>query len=335
MQQHTATLVPATEQEIGFEPATGTWTAYYDGVAIQQGSTSPVEARAARDAYIVNHRRHHQALPTSELLTAQEEVEPVGVPVDSLAIHAPVGPYPDWKIAPDTLNIAYALFLKKYGSQPKIMERAARALGLARSTDHWIIPEEGVVWVRGSRAQEWYIVGKPSPEDTTCDCTKQRQTAEGEVLSQQPCKDQTHWHHHNLGLCKHAICRELLRLAQHLSRGAIPTPDATVTLPARLFGLALSIASLGDGNAITIEIRDSTLQIGGQQSHQVQLACEAGEGHGAIAVSHAVLCQLWDELRPRAIVLREEPLLCHLDTARSELRVAGPGLDLAIPGRAL
>ncbi|GAB4200621.1 MAG: hypothetical protein OHK0022_21870 [Roseiflexaceae bacterium] len=342
----TATTATTPDRKIGYDKDTRTWTAYYQGEPIQFGCATPSEAQAARDAYLASHRRHHGALPTGEPLASQTEPEPAttpdDLPIDPLTLYAPDGPYPDWEIAPDALERAYALFVGSFGDQPKVMDRAAKALALARDPDAWSIPEPGVLRVRGSRANQQYLVRDVPLEDQTAsvrDCTQQRLDAEGTVLHEQPCPDQATrtWVHG--GQCKHTICRELIRLAQHLSRGAQATPatpEATVTLSGHLLGLALSIAYLAPAGtaAITIEIHDATLRVSAEGAHQVQLACEAGEGHGALQLTLDVLQQLWADLRPQLPTLRTEALLCHLDRQRGELHLAGPGLDLAVPGRA-
>jgi hypothetical protein len=233
---------------------------------------------------------------------------------------------------------AFALFLAEYGDRPKVMERAARALDLARDPDAWSVPEPGVLRVRGSRANQEYLVRDLPVEGESAsmrDCTQRKlDPSDDKVLEEQPCPDHTSRTHVHGGLCKHLICRELVRLAQHLSAAQATTEEASVTLTGQAFGLAFGIARLADNAVITIHIYDATLKIAAGDAHAVQLRCDDGSGHGALALEAEVFQQFWSALRPQLRLLREEPLICALDRERATLRLIGPHLDLTVPGQA-
>jgi len=341
--QPTATNTDLDLRRVTFNKADRTWTAAYGDLVVKDGCARPSEAEQALDDYVFQHLRRHHTLPVTETHVSEADApetqgeDTPDAPLDPLTLFAPVGPFPGWPIADGTLERAYALLLAEYGDRPKVMERAARALDLARDADAWSVPEPGVLCVRGSRPNQDYLVRDLPVEggsDTMRDCTQQQLDASDQtVLKEQPCPDHTSRTHVHGGLCKHLICRELIRLAQHLSAAQATTEEASVTLTGQAFGLAFGIARLADNAAITIQIHDDTLKIAAGDAHTVQLRCDDGSGHGALALEAEVFQQFWSTLRPQLRDLREEPLICTLDRERAQLRLIGPHLDLAVSGQ--
>jgi hypothetical protein len=342
MQQQTTST---QDQPIRFNDSTERWAAYVGTTCVGDDFASPAEAQQARADYLILHPEEQPAPDTEEqnalaIAALDEALEGTGE-THPLTLFAPIGLIPGLPITDGMLERAYAQFLAEYGDKPKVMDRAYRALTLAQNKDAWEIPQPGVLRVRGSRPNQRYLVRDLRMEDqtdTVRDCTQQHLDSDSNVLKQFPCPDHAGRMELHGGLCKHLICRELIRLAQIFSRMAAATSataEAMVTLPTGFLGSMLSLVCFSGEDHISLTIDQSVLRVELGGKHAVQLTAETGDGHCAMVFTRDVLHRLWTDLRPQLIQQREARAVCHIDRAQATLCVAGPGFQLSCPGRVL
>lgn len=342
MQQQTAST---QDQPIRFNESSERWAAYIGTICVGEHFASPAEARQAQADYLVLHPEAQIAPDTEEqiaLATAalDEALEGTGE-THPLTLFAPIGLIPGLPIIDGMLERAYAQFLAEHGDKPKVMERAYRALTLALDKDAWDIPEPGVLRVRGSRPNQRYLVRNLPMEDqtdTVRDCTQQHLDSDSNVIKRFPCPDHAGRMELHGGLCKHLICRELIRLAQIFSRmaeAAFATRTAMATLRGGLFETALSLACISGETDILVEIHQTALRVESGGKHATHLTAQAGDGRCTITLTPEVVQTIWSNLRPRLIQQRDLLLTCEIDRAQATLCVAGPGFQLSYPGRVL
>jgi hypothetical protein len=339
-----------SKQEIGFDPDTERWYAHVGDVLVGDDFLSPAAAQRARDDYLILHPQVQPA-PVAEEVIAQSRallaaaLEAAG-DTDPLTLYASVGPFPGLPIAPGALKRAYALVLMDHGDERAVMERARRALALAEDPDAWSIPESGVLCVRGSRPNQVYLVRTVPIEDqneTIRECTQlQLDPSDNKmVLKEQPCPDHAKRVAATANLCKHLICRELIRLAQLLTYAAqatTATTTAEATLTAELVGSALNMACISKEPYIQVEIDQALLRVEVGGKHATQLTAQEGDGHCTIQLSLEVVHDLWGRLR--SWLLQEQArtpfATCYIDREQATLSILGDD-DFAIccPGRVL
>lgn len=323
---------------INYSPEQNSWYCFVDGQIVAEDFPSPIEARDALTRY--------EQLPPEPLddIPAEDPAEDSDgamllndldalseEPVDPLTLYHPLGPYPDQHVPKVALDRAYALFVAHYGHDEELVKRAVKARALANVASAWKVVEPGVVVVQGSRGN-WYRVSTDPNAPLACTQHRTIEAAETEQTGK-ACPDCIHRPGVNGGQCKHIICAELIRLAQCF----VGTREATITLPGRLLGLALSVALRCGTQYVSFEVRSRLLQIAGQASHQMQLICDSGEGLCALALERSSLRTLWDDLRPKLLAQgTDDPsVICVLDRSTAMLRIFGLEDELSCPGRVL
>jgi hypothetical protein len=233
--------------------------------------------------------------------------EPAIDPMAPFAIGAlPLSSLP---ITDDELRAAHARFCAVFTSQPRLLERAAKALEIALARDSLIsLVSPAEISVRGSGARPYRV--RLEAAGQTCSCRDFWISGRQAVHS---------------GSCKHIIAIELLRMAQAAQPEATSVaPLAFVTLPGQLLGLALGIARL-TAQAVRFGIKHQQLSIAAGDSvlHCVTLQCPDGAGDAAIRLAPEALRAIWTAFKPVATSLASVDLLLDQESGVVALSAAG------------
>jgi hypothetical protein len=215
------------------------------------------------------------------------------------------GPSPHVDVSDADLDAAHADFCAFFATNPKVLERADRALDIAKHRERLTIREDGSVTIHGTKRYQ--------VNDQGCTCR--------DFFARQG----TH-----AGMCKHTIARELHRLAQaKLASSAQPTTDqdqeytnsldhehtteqeqdqtAFVDVQARALTQALLNISaafeFGNCSAMQVSLVGNVLvlEADGQQE-RVEGSDGSGDADGrhTLQLARDEFLTLWDAYRPQA-----------------------------------
>lgn len=256
--------------------------------------TFPTRQHAERELDAVAYEDARRSPPLDDA-AATERVDLLPPANPLVPFGVPGGPTPQEmeSLTPADIGRAAEELADFYERHPAVVKRiiSAHDYALAALTDHQRAEDAQVVRVRDNgdiavRGSKVYWVS-----DNGCTCPDYRHLVYGQKYAGSGAES---------GLCKHALCREILRLAQ--ARRAVGNatngnPTAFAALPAAALARALTAATKGEIAQITIDIACYRARIvAGDIRKEVVSEGQEGWGFRALTISRAAAADLAREL---------------------------------------